>query len=59
MRACMSLRGRPGGGVDLVAWFLLGPGSSDRAPSLSLEELWLGRAVAQYRLSAARAADAI
>lgn len=40
-----------------MAWFLLGPGSSARVPSLCLGKFWLGKVVAQYGISAARTVE--
>lgn len=39
--------------------FLLGLGSFARESSLSLEKFWLGKAVAQNRISAARTVEAM
>lgn len=43
---------------SLVAWFLLGLGSSSRVPSLSLEKFSLGKVVAQYGVRGARTVEA-
>ena len=42
-----------------MAWFLLGPGSSARVSSLSLEKFCLGKLVAQYGVSATRTVEAM